>query len=403
MLKDKTLRRFVAFHADLRPPVAPGAFTDIHVRDFLVSCEITGGRTPVHVLGCPNTPGLEGPLAAAMRIGVSHSIKSIRGQPPAHCACPRRMAYGSIRSLMFALRSAMSVEWGLGTVGYDVISGAGNPANSVRVDGYLLQLQEEQVQRGVTVKKPVLIVLQKMRTLSCELSRELHYNDSLSLHERVLLAQDRCRLLAAHGSNRHQQIAETLVAKLCYATAARSAVLAGYSWGKCLREGSTHISRFERLSDDLPLCVPRAFEEYFSFARLLGWDMSTGYVFSPVVVAAVGSSRGEGAASVEHLAKRFVGYLKRWNLYEGETLRGTRGGGAVIALTTEGLAPAAVKARAGWSLKGKGRSNMLELYAAPSLVAAVAGVPVNTLTPEEYKAIDEGPLRGAAVRAALSL
>ena len=67
---------------------------------------------------------------------------------------------------MFALRSAMSVEWGLGTVGYDVISGAGNPANSIKVDGYLLQLQEEQAQRGVTVKKPVLILLQKMRTRS---------------------------------------------------------------------------------------------------------------------------------------------------------------------------------------------------------------------------------------------
>ena len=400
VLKDRTLKSFVAFHADLRPLIAPGTFTDYHVRDFLVSREITGGRTPVHVMGCPNTPGLDDPLslAATLRVG-GHSSGSSRAKA-AKCTCPRRMAYGSVRSLMFALRSAMSVEWGLGTVEYDVISGSGNPANSIKVDGYLLQLQEEQAQRGVTVKKPVLIVSDKMRLLSHDLLKEVHYNEGLSLVDRTLLAQDRCRLLAAHAStNRHQQIAETLVAKLCYATTERKVVLAGYTWGKCLREGSTHISRFERLPGDSLLCVPSALEEYFSFARLLGWDMSTGYVFSPIILTAAVDRRGNGPASVDQLAKRFIGYLKRWHRYDGETLRGTRGGGAVVALTTDGLSSAAVKARAGWSRQSK----MLELYAAPSLVQAVAGVPVHMLSEDEYKTIDEGPLRGADVRAALSL
>ena len=399
-VKGAALADFVKLMSSLYPGLGPGQFTDEHVETFLISREISGGRTVVHQLGCRATPRVAPPGAHG---GTGHvSGKVSRSASALSCECPRRMKHDSVKGLMFALRSAMSVEWGLGTVSYDALLGTGNPAKSLRVDMYLHTLQEMQVQRGVSTSKPVLILSSKMRDLSLFLHQETR-NGDLSLPQRILLCQDRCRLLAAHAStNRHQMIADTLLSGVTYHTPARNTVFFGYCWGKCLRDGGQLISRFDRNLEERFLCVVSALEEYFAFARLLRWDMSAGFLFSPILLAD-GGARGPGPAKVDSLATRFVAYLRRWGLYEGETLKATRAGGAVEALTTEGLSPYDVKARGGWSQRGRGPSNMLHRYTALPAVQLVAGAPAHALSAAAYKVIDEGPLRGSEVRAALAL
>ena len=90
-------------------------------------------------------------------------------------------------------------------------------------------------------------------------------------------------------------------------------------------------------------------------------------------------------------------------LYDGETLRGTRGGGAVAALLADGDAeePETVQARAGWSTASGDK--MFQRYTAAACIATAAGAPLATVTSADYERLNAGPLRVGEARAALRL
>ncbi len=59
--------------------------------------------------------------------------------------------------------------------------------------------------------------------------------------------------------------------------------------------------------------------EYVALARTLGWDMSQGFLFSPIDVSSGARLPGPGAPARAPFAACFVTYLKRWELYDGAT------------------------------------------------------------------------------------
>ena len=317
------------------------------------------------------------------------------------CACPTRMKAQSLRQANFALRSALAEQWEMGLETYCPATFSGNPAKSARVDRYLDAVEAEQIEAGVVVAKPVILSRHKLRQLSIHMAAEAR-DPAVTMVARFSLVQCRAWFLMSHQStNRHTQIGSSKVTNMAYDTPARGRIFCGYNWGKCLRDGSEHLSCLQACPADPPLDAVAAITEYVALARTLGWDMSQGFLFSPIDASSGARLPGPGVPAP--IAARFVAYLKRWELYDGETLRGTRGGGAVAALLADGEAdePAAVQERAGWSAASGDK--MFQRYTAAACIATAAGAPLSAVTSAEYERLNAGPLRVGAARAALRL
>ena len=133
-----------------------------------------------------------------------------------------------------------------------------------------------------------------------------------------------CASLLASSVLRHGQLGTTRVHSLIRVDPADplSDLIANYAWGKTLRSGSRHPVRVSRLSSDEVLCPVRAITEWFRAARAMGWDMSKGYVFSPIMPNGA-RSLDPGSAPDMHL--RFKRHLASFYSDDGETLHGTCG------------------------------------------------------------------------------
>lgn len=92
-----------------------------------------GGHTIVHASNCPHW-----------------------GKPKVNtCACPRRLAYETVRCYRYRLQGAFR-DMGLGEA-WNPREGAGNPCAAPVVDQYLAMIEAEQCDAGVEVKQAALI------------------------------------------------------------------------------------------------------------------------------------------------------------------------------------------------------------------------------------------------------
>jgi hypothetical protein len=187
-----------------------------------------------------------------------------------------------------------------------------------------------------------------------------------------------------------------VVTSIVYADLTRSALLLHFHWGKTLRDGSKHLLRVERRPDLGVGCPVSLVSQWVAAARRAGWDMDEGVLFSPI--DALTAQRLPGAGPQAEANARFVTYLQRWGLWEGETLHGLRGGG-VVSFTFSAWDQQArtsarelARSRARWA-----GGSMLEHYTALDLVQEAAG-PTVLRTVEEYEALDDFPLRFSGVQ-----
>jgi hypothetical protein len=265
----------------------------------------------------------------------------------------------------------------------------GNPAISASVEKYLTLVEEEQAEAGVMVQKPVIFLPSKMRTLSTHLAFEARNPDNAA-PVRAQLAQDRAWYLVGHKIiSRGTQVGDTRANNIAYATPARRSLFFGFTWGKCLRDGSPHLCRIDAQPLEPFLCGLAAVQEYVACVRALGWNMREGYFFSRI--EPLTGARLPGPQQPAATAKRFVSYLKKLGIHEGETLRGLRGGGAVTALAKGSAVPMAeVQQRAGWSHKAG--TTMIQHYTDADRFSEYAGLPFAELTTDAYAQLNATPL-----------
>ena len=310
------------------------------------------------------------------------------------------MKASSLKGAMFALRSAMAEEWGVGLDSFCPRMMQGNPANSVLVERYLDFVEKEQAKSGVTTKRPVIMLLHKLQALSNALAAAA-MDPSLSLAARLQLRQDRAWIIMAQLSSiRNMQIGDTRVANTAFTDVMRSGILLNYTWGKTLRDGSEQLVLLPACPGDIAVCPVAAITQYLALARFNGWDMAEGFLFSPIDPVSAARLPGPGLSAA--MSVRFTAYLHRWHLFAGETMAGTRGGGAVEALTAGGVSEPEVQVRAGWSVKA-GRKQLQRYTAADLIALAAGGVAIGTLSAEEYARVNAGPLRTGTDRALVSL
>ena len=284
------------------------------VVDFLVASDV-GGKTTIH------SPRCDAQVA---------SSSTVPSAPRPMCSCPRRLAFGSVDSMIGRLRSAFADE---GRMGPD------NPAAHRMVKQYLSDIRREQLLRGVAPKQARPVFATKIRVVSAHIRAMLDVSSDAPvtqdsarftmLRTRAMLVLDLCSL------KRGAELGTTLTDSVIRFPDG-SGMIFNYTWGKTLRNGSSHVFGVMANPGDADLCPVRCLDEYVRGARSMGILVHgpSQFLFRPW--------RHGSAPNIplepRQLNADFRLMLVRCGIFEGDTLHGVRTGAAIeLALKGDSL------------------------------------------------------------------
>ena len=384
-LKEKEM---IAFEGFLR---ATGGVRTLHdaipldVLQFLVWRDLRGaGQTVVHRLACEDVAS------------TSNSA----------CGCPRRLSHESVRKIRSVLASAFTKTLGR-TEPWSAASNTGNPADAPEVRDYVAWIHEEQARAGVSSSQATPLLIDKLRVLSVRL--QALASDPLATPFQRLEARRELAwfLLAWHSTIRNGQIGATFVHSVIRTSDGR--LLFNWTWGKTVRDRARGPVPVEPYLPEPALCPVAAIKNWVAAARGAGWAMTGGYLFPPICRPRASASPLAPLAMVpgvpgdaEVMNARLRSRLQQWSSFQGETLNGTRSGGALQSKMT-GASAGAVDAQAGWTPAGlPGRqSRMQEHYTAEHRVCSVVGgseTGARSVSPAQYREWNALPLLEGAAR-----
>lgn len=363
-----TWRRLVAFLARLPGRPTPESCTPDDVVGFLIYADVAG-KTVVHATTCPR---VRGPGVMSLEGG---------GGP---CACPLRLAYGSVDSMIGRLRSAF----------HDMGRSVDNPAAMRAVKMYLRDVRYEQLRAGIVPKQALPLFSHKLRLVSVAILRVLRRmgpprcgGDGVDRMRgpRFTLLRTRAMLLLVQVSlKRGRELGQTKTSTILRLPDG-GGLLLNYVWGKTLREGSKHVFGVLRKAD-VVLCPVAALEGYVAGARAMGIDLSGhGKFLFPPWRGLAGGGVDNVPLSSAQLTADLQFWLRRCGVFDGETAHGLRTGSSIeLSLSGRGLAD--VMRQACWTSKGMARYYMKEWQV---LCASVAGEALPKLaTALEYERLN---------------
>ena len=243
------------FLSSLGTPKALSTALPADIIAFLVWKD-QGGRTVIHTPSC-----------------------KFAGNSKYSCGeCPKRLAYGTIDSLIGKLR-AIFAETGRGTEWHTLL-GVGNPAADRSVTDYLKAVREEQLRAHVTPRQAEPIVVsdleQLVRYIKTELSRSLQ--DPVSLY---LLARDQALFrMLFFSADRAADLLQVVTANILRFPD-NSGLLLRHVWTKSLRSGDSNVFALKR-GTNLFVCPVTGLELYLSICRAIGVKVFSGFLFRSV-------------------------------------------------------------------------------------------------------------------------
>lgn len=286
------------------------------VRRFLVSREASG-KTVKHEVKCP-----------------------LLGTDKITCACPVGMALGTVKSLVGQMRAIFTQE-GRGEF-WDAPKGEGNPAASAEVKKHIECIGEEMARGHITPKQAKPLFMNKLECIVQFLNDELAIQD-IDPRERFVCLRDRAFFLVQFFTGgRCGDLAMILIQDI-KSLPGKAGVVIRQTMGKTMK-GENSQNVFLIRGEDSDTCPVKCLEAYVDGARDMGVSLDTGYVFRPV------TGQGfvlESPVPYQEVYDHLKRYLKKLDLWEGETPHGVRGG-AAITLLLSGAATADVMLHGGW-------------------------------------------------------
>ncbi|VDI04715.1 Hypothetical predicted protein [Mytilus galloprovincialis] len=264
----------------------------LDVRRFMVMKD-SRGKTQVHDLTCEFLG----------KLGI-HS-----------CQCPLRLAAGTVQSMLGQLKAIFESN-GRGSE-WNEITKIGNPVCSPEVDKYLHAIQFEQSKSHVVQKQAKPLFLDKLRSIS------VHIDDLLDRANDLGLCISQEVKLLPNGDG----------------------FLFSHTVGKTLGKGKVNEFSILRFDDTL-ICPVKALERYVEGARALGVDLRFGYLFR--TLSKNRKDVTDNPVSSNAMYDRLRKYLKKLDIYDGETPHGIRGACA-ITLALSGGSTSDVMQHIGWS------------------------------------------------------
>ena len=306
-----------------------------------------GGKTPVHLVDC-----------------------IFLGSSGGNCACPRRLAVGSVLSNIGKLRA---VFVSLGKTGYwEENKNLGNPVNSAVVDAYVKALKKEQALSHVPVKQAVPLFFGKLQKISDYILACLD-KPNLKMADKFIFLRDRAFFLSQFfAGDRANDLGQVLGQEV---RSLKDDLLFKHTVGKTLSNGKVNTFAIKSLTNK-SCCPVQALMQYVEGARSMGIDKSIGYLFRPCNKNK--TQILEECLSYSVVYERLKMYLKALDLDEGETPHSLRRGCA-LTLTLSGTASDAgrIMGHVGWFSKKSldhycEMSNIVDSSSVASLFAAVS-------------------------------
>jgi integrase len=315
------------------------------VKRFLVWKD-KGGKTQVHDISC----------VFLGKIGVYD------------CGCPKRLAAGTVQSVVGQLKSVFSPIRG---TSWDEQCQCGNPSASLAVKEYVRAVVKEQARSRVQVKQANPLFVDKLGKVTSYIEDRGKSNKILR-QDRYILARDQAFFkIQFFAGSRAGDLCSTLAQDIRKLKDGSGLVFT-YTMGKTLGNGKRHEFCLLRMGNK-SLCPVEGLDRYLSLARQVGIDLSAGFLFRPVSVDK--SQVLDVGVSYSVMYARLKHYLSVLDIYDGETLHSLRGGCAVT-LAAAGVSQSDIMQHIGWqsasSVNRYTRSQtMFATGAAPSVLVNV--------------------------------
>lgn len=278
--------------------------SDTNVRRFLVFKD-KKGKTLVHSTDCP-----------------------FLGKNGAHpCACPKRLAAGTVESLIGQLRDIFR-RHGRGEV-WDEARMTGNPACATSVKEYLKVVKQEHSEARVTPKQAKPLFLGKLEKVCNYLGREIEFG-GLSVGDRFLALRDRAFLcLQFYAGDRAGDLCH-LVAQEVRALPEGEGLVIRNTQGK--NHDSSNVGMcIIRPCINKVVCPVANLKAYVEGAESMGLALKVGYIFRTMGGKA---EVLETPLTFDAIYKRLKLHLVTLGIYDGETPHSIRGGCAVTMKLT---------------------------------------------------------------------
>ena len=205
------------------------------------------------------------------------------GQKTVHtCACPRRLAYGTVDSLIGKLR-AVFAESGR-CFDDSLLPGYGNPAASREAKEYFVAVREEQLLAKSLPSQAEPLFLRDLKAVSDEILSRLRV-PQISPSEIFVLVRDQAFLkIQFFGGDRAGDLEKLRSSDLVYLPN-KEGFLFNHSLTKSLRDGTSNLFALKRFTQDSSLCPISATESYIAICESMGIALGQGFRFRPLNAA----------------------------------------------------------------------------------------------------------------------
>ena len=270
-------QQFSTFLASVFPPKTISSCTADDVIRFLIHKD-KSGRTVVHASDCSKLP----------------------------CKCPRRLAAGTVDSLLGKLRSILN---GLGRLDL------ANPVAHPRVREYLKFVREEQAGLAVSPSQAVPLFFVKFRKLVALLREKIANSRSLSRIHKYVLVRDAVFFVVDFFTGDRASDLGRLLANQVFKLKDREGYLFRFTLTKTLRKGPPRSFALIPFGES-EVCPVNWITYYLSVCDLLDVRLPGGFFFrASDRNKDVGSRPFVGSA----VNNRLRGYLVEAKIFDGET------------------------------------------------------------------------------------
>ena len=290
------------------------------VRRFLVSKD-KGGKTIIHSLYCKNM-----------------------GTQEKNCSCPRRLAIGTVKSLLGKL---LVIFEGCGKRGpwhgigpFD----GGNPVDSEEVRQYVKAIQKEQSLAHVEVKQAIPMFIDKLTKISHHILSVLN-SSGLKSADIFIGLRDRAFFLLQYFAGDRAGDLGRVVAQEVKRLPNNEGLLFKHRVGKTLSNGKANVFAIKR-AEDSSICPVTALDDYVEGARNMGINLAIGFLFRPIDISKSGVLEESLSYSVAY--DRLKHYLKILDIDEGETPHSLRRGCAISLSLSGSASQAQIMNHIGW-------------------------------------------------------
>ena len=167
--------------------------------------------------------------------------------PDMGCTCPKRLAHGTVDSLIGKLR-AIFVEKGRGSE-WHAFLGVGNPAVCRSVRAYLSDVREEQLKARITPRQAEPLLIGDLAVIAVHIEHLLNDSANLSAIQIFTYARDQALFKSLFfAGDRAADLLQLKVSDvLCFPD--DSGFLFNHIWTKSLRSGDSNVFAFKRGSN----------------------------------------------------------------------------------------------------------------------------------------------------------